>query len=137
MNERLLQFIWQFQYFSKNNLATTDEEPVQIIYQGSYNTNQGPDFSEGKIKISDTTWAGNIELHVNASDWNLHKHTGDNNYNNVVLHVVWNYNEEIKDGSGHTIPALELQSRVSKMLLRRYEDLMNATTFISCESNPT
>ncbi|MBP6432236.1 MAG: DUF2851 family protein, partial [Ferruginibacter sp.] len=38
MTERLLHFIWQFQYFNKTALQTTDGEAVEIIYQGSYNT---------------------------------------------------------------------------------------------------
>lgn len=131
MNERLLQFIWQFQYFSKNNLVTTEEEPVQIIYQGSYNTNQGPDFSDGKIKIGDTTWAGNIELHVQSGDWEDHNHSSDSNYKNVILHVVWEDNIALKN----SIPVIELQSRVSKILLEHYEQLMNTNSFISCEKS--
>ena len=44
MTERLLQYIWQFQYFNKTSLETVEGETVEIVYQGSYNTNQGPDF---------------------------------------------------------------------------------------------
>ncbi|MEQ1678925.1 MAG: DUF2851 family protein, partial [Chitinophagaceae bacterium] len=39
MTERLLQFIWQFQYFNKTALTTTTGEPVQVLYTGQYNTN--------------------------------------------------------------------------------------------------
>ena len=87
--ERLLQFIWQFQYFNQGGLKTTSGEELQIIYPGTYNTNQGPDFTGAKIKIGNTMWAGNVELHVRASDWNRHNHQLDKNYNNVILHVVW------------------------------------------------
>ena len=97
MKERLLQYIWQFQYFNKNELATANNEPLNIISPGSYNNNQGPDFLSAKIKINNTVWAGNIEVHVNSSDWNLHKHSADDNYNNIVLHVVWLNDKEIKD----------------------------------------
>jgi hypothetical protein len=90
LTERLLHFIWQFQYFDKKELATTNGEPVQIIFPGQYNTNQGPDFSDAKIKIGKETWAGAVELHVHTSDWDKHKHTGDDNYNNVILHVMKN-----------------------------------------------
>lgn len=131
MNERLLQFIWQFQYFSKNNLVTTEEEPVQVIYQGSFNTNQGPDFSDGKIKIGTTTWAGNIELHVHSSDWEKHSHGKDSNYKNVILHVVWEDDVKLKN----SIPVIELQFRVSKLLLEHYEQLMNTNSFIPCEKS--
>src|SRR5204863_2306872 len=86
MTERLLQFIWQFQYFNKSELATTIGEKVQIIFPGKYNTNQGPDFTDAKIKIGNTTWAGAIELHLKTSDWGKHNHENDKNYKNVILH---------------------------------------------------
>ena len=130
MKEKLLQYIWQFQYFHKNDLTTTDGGPLQIIHQGNFNTNQGADFSDAKIKIGDTTWAGNIELHINASDWNLHNHSADKNYNNIILHVVWQHDKEINNANNFA--TLELQSRVSKLLLSKYEALMNASLFIPC-----
>jgi len=77
MTERLLQYIWQFQYFSTANLVTAEEEVLQVIYPGFLNKNQGPDFLEAKIKVKDTAWAGNIELHLKSSDWIAHKHTDD------------------------------------------------------------
>lgn len=133
MKERLLQYIWQFQYFSKSELATVHGETLRIIFQGTFNTNQGPDFLSAKIRTDATTWAGNIELHIKSSDWDLHKHSADKNYSNIILHVVWQYDKEITDSGGNILPALELQSRVSNLLLSRYEELMNASFFIPCE----
>lgn len=130
MTERLLQFIWQFQYFNKSELLTSAGESLQIIFPGKYNTNQGPDFSEAKIKIGNTTWAGNIELHFKTSDWEKHNHHKDENYNNVILHAVWE-----NDTSQNAIPILELKERVSKILLQRYEELMKSTGFIACENS--
>ncbi len=131
MTERLLQYIWQFQYFNAANLTTIDAEIVQIIHPGTFNTNQGPDFLEGKIKVNETFWAGNIELHIKSSDWNLHKHSEDKNYNNIILHVVWDNDIEL----GLPFPVLEIQSRVSNLLLCRYEELMMTANFIPCESS--
>jgi len=144
MNERLLQFIWQFQYFNKGELTTNRGEPVGILFTGNYNTNQGPDFSNAMIRIGNTTWAGSVELHIKTSDWNKHQHQHDNNYNNVILHVVWE-----DDGSligvpatateqsgylpGSEIPVLALKGRVSTILLQRYEEWMHAVSFIPCE----
>lgn len=130
-----MQYIWQFQYFNKNELTTIDGDPIQIIHQGSFNTNQGADFSEAKIKIGNTTWAGNVELHIKSSDWNLHNHSADKNYNNIILHVVWQHDKEIKDIAGNNLPTLGLQNRVSKLLLNKYEALMNASSFIPCENH--
>jgi len=126
--ERLLQFIWQFQYFNKGELQTTAGEQLQIIFPGTHNTNQGPDFNDAKIKIGKTTWAGNLELHLLSSDWNKHNHQHDKNYNNVILHVVWE-----DDFPNYNIPVLTLKNRVSKILLQKYEELMNTKGFIPCE----
>lgn len=130
MTERLLQYIWQFQYFNKTDLCTQQGEVVQIIVAGQHNTNQGPDFSDAKIKIGKTTWAGSVELHLKTSDWKKHNHQEDKNYNNVILHVVWE-----DDALNNNIPVLELKGRVSKILLKRYEELMNNGSFIPCEKS--
>jgi hypothetical protein len=137
MTERLLQFIWQFQFFNKSELVTIDGDELKILFPGMFNTNQGPDFSDAKIKIGKTTWAGTVELHLQPGDWVKHNHHTDKNYNNVVLHVVW-------EGSRNSVPAaterssvvpvLELKGRVSKLLLDRYEVLMNSSSFIPCEN---
>jgi hypothetical protein len=134
MTERLLQFIWQFQYFNRNELLTTAGEKVQIIFSGNLNSNQGPDFGDAKIKIGKTTWAGAVELHLKTSDWKKHNHQGDKNYRNVILHVVW---ENDEPGLQNSVPIIELKDRVSKILLARYEELMHSQGFIPCEKNIT
>jgi hypothetical protein len=134
MTERLLQFIWQFQYFHSNELTASAGESIQVIFPGQFNTNQGPDFIHAKIKIDKEIWAGNVELHIKTSDWHKHQHQHDPNYNNVILHVVWEDDE--KQGSiRSSIPVIELQSRISNLLLQRYEDLMHASSFIPCEKS--
>lgn len=135
MTERLLQFIWQMQYFNKRELHTTANEPLYINYPGYLNTNQGPDFLEASIKINTTTWVGNIELHIRASDWKLHAHSADKNYKNIVLHVVWENDYEVRDEWGNAIPVLILQNRVSKLLLQRYEELMYTSEDIPCHNS--
>jgi Protein of unknown function (DUF2851) len=134
MKEDLLQYIWQFQYFNNSGLRTSAGESLQIINPGTHNTNQGADFTGAKIKIGETTWAGNIELHVNSSDWNVHHHSTDSNFNNVILHVVWNNNATIKDSNTNDLSTLELKDRVSKLLLERYRMLMSSSQFIPCEN---
>ncbi len=129
MTEQLLQFIWQFQYYNTSNLKTTAEEDLQILCAGIHNTNQGPDFLNAKIKCGDTTLVGSIELHLNASEWHLHNHSKDKNYNNVILHVVWNEDKNL----ALNFPVVELKSRVSNLLLDKYEALMHEKMFIPCE----
>lgn len=134
MKEDILQYIWKFQYYNRSQLFSTDGDEIRVIYPGELNTNQGPDFLEAKIKIKETLWAGNIEIHINSSQWNLHAHSNDQHFNNVILHVVWNQDVEIMDPAGNNIPTLEMQSRVSKILLEKYQKLMDSNQFISCEN---
>jgi Protein of unknown function (DUF2851) len=133
MREDLLQYIWQFQYFNTTGLRTSTGERLTIINPGNLNFNQGPDFNDSKIKIGNTTWVGNIEIHVRYSDWKKHKHSADSNYRNVILHVVWQDDSENPDDTGVSIPTLELQNRVSKILLDKYRTLMTSGKFIPCE----
>ena len=130
MNERLLQYIWQFQYFNFTDLKTQQGETLSILHAGLHNKNQGPDFLDAKIKINETIWAGNIELHVFSSDWKNHKHDDDSNYKNIILHVVWK--DDVK--LDMPFPVLELQSRVSKLLLEKYNNLVQSATAIPCAS---
>ena len=131
MTERLLQYIWQFQYFNSKELITAEEESLQVIHPGTLNTNQGPDFTDAKIKIGKTIWAGSIELHINSSDWKNHKHSGDKNYKNVILHVVWQHDTQLH----LPFSTLVLHDKVPKLLLKKYDELMNANSFIPCEKN--
>ena len=137
MREDIIQYIWKFQYFNHNQLQCTNGDTLSIIQPGFHNINQGPDFADAKIKINDTLWAGNVEVHINSSDWNKHNHSSDHNYNNVILHVVWNHGEEIKDHNKNNLPTLELQSRVSKLLLEKYKQMMEKPHFIPCEKLET
>ena len=132
MKEKLLHFIWKYQYFNKSCLETLRGEPLEIRFPGNYNLNQGADFSEAIIKIGSIILAGNIELHVKSSDWQKHHHSSDDNYSNIVLHVVWEADMEISDRFSNPIPSLELQTLVPKLLIKRYEQLMEDTATIHC-----
>jgi hypothetical protein len=134
MNEKLLQFIWQFQYFNKNALTTVDGSSLTILHPGQFNCNQGPDFSEARIKLNNTIWAGNIEIHIRASQWHTHHHTNDSNYSSVILHVVWVNDELIRNPNQQALATLELQHLVPKIMLQQYEQLMNAKGFVPCDN---
>jgi hypothetical protein len=133
MNEKLLQFIWQFQYFSKGNLLTTNLEPLTITKCGSLNNNQGPDFLDAIITIEGIQFAGNIEVHYKASDWIKHQHQTDTNYNNTILHVVWVNDISITTLNGNLIPTLVLDGRVPRITLERYQ-LMMENPLIPCQN---
>jgi hypothetical protein len=138
MTERLLQFIWQCRYFNPHELCIETGEALQIICPGELNTHQGPDFLQAAIRIGNTLWSGNIELHLLTSGWKKHAHEGDRHYNNVILHVVWEDDRERADrrpvaGPARDIPLLVLHHRVPKLLLGKYEEWMKSRAFVACE----
>lgn len=132
MNEHLLHFIWKFRLFNTDNLTTTNGLPVEVVKTGLHNTNSGADFQNAKVKIGEVLWAGNVEIHINTSDWQKHKHQHDAAYDNVVLHVVHNHDAEILNSKGKQIPVLELKDRVSTSTLTRYNELAKRDSTIPC-----
>lgn len=131
MNERLFQFIWQQLRFDQRNLATTAGEKVSILYQGTLNTNQGPDFLNARLRINETVWAGSVELHLRESDWKKHGHSGDEHYDNVILHVVMEANGPEEERS---IPTLSLDGRISRSLIERHSKLHTTADELPCRN---
>ncbi len=109
-------------------------ETCQVIKPGSHNTHAGPDFMDARLRIDGTLWAGNVEIHVNASDWYRHEHQKDEAYDNVILHVVYLEDKTVRRKSGEAIPTLELSGKFDNLLLKRYQTLMNNKSWIPCAS---
>ncbi len=131
MNEYFLQYIWRYNLFNKIEF-TTNNEPIEIISVGQLNTDSGPDFFNAKIKIGTTIWVGNVEIHIKSSDWERHNHQTDNAYNNVVLHVVSDYDKDICDSKDRIIPTVIL--KYDKEIELRYIQLLESKYKIKCES---
>jgi len=136
MREDLLQFIWKYKKLQLEQLVTTTDETLDIIDVGLHNKLAGPDFFNAKINIDGQLWAGNVEVHINSSDWYTHHHEKDNNYINVILHVVWKDDMTIYRKDNTEIPTLELRKYIPGELLARYQTLFDnrRTTFINCEN---
>lgn len=117
-------------------LRTSQNIPVEIIKTGQHNFNSGPDFFNSKLKIGKEVWAGNVEIHVKSSDWYVHGHESDENYDNVILHVVWTNDIEVFGRNNQVIPTLELNKIVSKRLIRKYQKLFSKSVqWINCEND--
>lgn len=130
MKEEFLQFIWKHGLLRKTDLKTTDGQPLEIISSGRFNTDSGPDFFNAKIRIGETIWAGNIEIHQKSSHWYRHRHNTDDAYNNVILHVV-----EFKDSpvlvKSQALPTLIISYPIE--ILENYEQLLHSAKWIACE----
>lgn len=132
MKESILHFIWQNKLFQSHSLLTTDGESVEVIDPGRLNTDAGPDFFNAKIKLGNTIWAGNVEIHTRSSEWARHGHDDDKAYNSVVLHVVKKADAQVFRADGAPIPQLELIYPAE--IEENYGQLMQNSLRIPCEN---
>jgi hypothetical protein len=130
--EDFLQYVWENNLFRRENILTVNNEPVIVLDTGTKNFDSGPDFFNARIKIGDTTWAGNVEIHKKCSDWNAHNHHMDKTYDNVILHVVETYDRPVHDSIGREIPTLLIS--YPEKIKANYEKLLSAQTWIACEN---
>ena len=134
MTEKLLQFIWKNRYFNQQGLELINGEPVTIEYAGEENIHQGPDFMNARIRVNGNYWIGHVELHLFSSGWEKHGHTDDENYRNVILHVVW---KQDRLDIQRNIPQLVLSNRIPRLMLETYAAWMHKPVFIPCELSVT
>lgn len=134
MTEEFLYYLWKNRLIS-HDLQTVDLQSVQIIHPGYQNFDSGPDFFNARIRIGETEWAGNVEIHIKSSDWIKHQHQKDKAFSSVILHVVYEHDMdvyEIKD-----IPCLSLKASFDEALYFRYRNLISAKDWIPCGSQVT
>lgn len=128
MTEDFLHYLWQNNLFARP-LSTIDGEQITVINPGFHNFNAGPDFSNARIRIGDTIWAGNVEIHINSSDWFKHGHQNDDAYSNIALHVVFKNDSKIPIPG---IPICELNDAVDYELYKAYETFLLTDKFVPC-----
>ncbi|WP_339904459.1 DUF2851 family protein [uncultured Cyclobacterium sp.] len=130
--EDFLQLIWKYQYFDKNTLETEGGSPIIIHKIGFHNQHEGPDFKEAEISLGGIRHYGHIEIHLRTSDWKNHNHHSDSAYNAVILHVVWQHDQEVKRKDGTVIPTLALEGKVLLDVIRNYQRLQSSTKKLLC-----
>lgn len=136
MQEDFLHYLWKYKKFETTNLQTTNGEVVSIKSFGTHNNNAGPDFFNAQITIGNQLWAGNVEIHIKSSDWFVHNHEVDTNYDNVILHVVWQHDTDVFRKDNSAIPTLVLKDYVHLSALNHYKKLFQSnTTWINCEND--
>lgn len=103
-----MQYVWQHRLWLAGDMFTVDGERVEVLDPGLRNTDAGPDFFNAKVRIANREWAGNVEIHVKASDWMRHGHDKDRAYDSVILHVVYNSDCRVSRPDGQLVPQLLL-----------------------------
>jgi hypothetical protein len=133
MTEEFLTHLWKYGLFDRTSLLSDTGEKIEVITLGENNSDAGPDFINAKIRIGNTLWAGNVEVHLNASDWKRHNHQTDRAYDNVILHVVLKADQPATRTNGTTIPTVEL--RFEPQLYLNYIRLVGNKNRISCHDH--
>ena len=119
--EDLLHYVWEYKLYTTDKLQTIEGIPLEIIDPGIHNTHAGPDFFNAKIKLGEELWVGNVEIHINSSDWYKHQHHLNKMYNSVILHIVECIDElEVRDQSRRAIPQwiIHIPGEIRKNYLR-------------------
>lgn len=126
MKEEFLYYLWENRLLDLE-LKTTDGEEVSVLSVGNRNFCSGADYVNARIKIGGMLWAGQVEIHVRASDWFRHKHQYDDNYNSVILHVVYEYDTDLLK-----IPTLEVKGKYDESLFYNYKKFVSSKNWIPC-----
>ncbi|WP_207427288.1 DUF2851 family protein [Pedobacter sp. SYSU D00535] len=135
-NEDFLHFVWKFRLFNQKALILSSGEPLEVISVGIHNSsNAGPDFENVKLRLGSTLWVGSVEIHKYSSDWERHNHSSDKAYDNTVLHVVYEHDQDCYRSDGTLIPVLVLKEYLAAGVVNRYKDLMLNLSWIPCENN--
>ncbi|MFC4721548.1 DUF2851 family protein [Geojedonia litorea] len=137
MQEDFLHYVWKYLKFDVLRATTAQHEALDILSVGQHNTNSGPDFFNAQIKIGEQFWAGNVEIHVKASEWFVHNHEQDKAYDNVILHVVWEHDTNIFRKDNSCLATLELKKFVDNTLFENYKNLLTSPyrKWINCEQD--
>lgn len=130
--EDLMQFIWGQRLFEQHGLRTTDGRAVEVVRPGRIQHDSGPDLVDARVRIDGQLWAGTVEVHLRSSEWNAHGHQHDPAYGNVVLHVVYEHDAEVRTLHGRVLPTVELFPRISPESIALHHALMRGRGFVPC-----
>ncbi|PKP33758.1 MAG: DUF2851 domain-containing protein [Bacteroidetes bacterium HGW-Bacteroidetes-17] len=131
--ESFLCYLWKFQLVNFP-LVSVDNKSIIVKNPGIRNTDGGPDFSNALIKIGETIWAGNVEIHCKSSDWIKHNHHHDRKYENVILHVVLEDDLGPNYESFKPVAVLELKNRFDFKIYSKYQGFIQNKGWIACEN---
>jgi hypothetical protein len=104
----LLQVIWFHQRVRRDELKTADGRTLQVLHPGFWNRERGPDFRGAILRFGqEAACRGDVEIDLHSQDWHGHKHEGNPDFKNVILHVVWRPREQPERPTLHLAPILD------------------------------
>lgn len=131
MDEAFVQKLWNEQRFFDTNMAAIDGRTIRVLKPGIWNHNEGPDFMHAEIEIDGELYMGDVEIHVQSSEWYRHKHHLNSRYNRVILHAVYfddHINLRTRLQNGKRLPTLELLKWIAADTGDLYDQTQGAAT---------
>lgn len=91
---------------------------IHLLYPGRRSNEWGCDFQDAIFSLDGERIIGDVEIHVEAKDWYIHRHNRDEKYSRVRLHVVWSNSDklEITDCNGRKILTIVLEPYFRELL---------------------
>lgn len=128
-SERLLQAVWQHQRLKRGELKTAGGKSVRVFHPGFASLEGGPDFCNAVLQIgNEAAVSGDVEIDLRASGWRAHGHDKNKNFQNVILHVVWD--EEVQGSKSRVQGSPEVLS------LKNILDAPPSELSLSLENEP-
>ncbi len=107
--EDFLHFVWQNRLYQKLiPKRSLSGQKIEVLDVGILNRDAGADFFNAKIRIGAIVWVGAVEIHRSSKEWYEHKHDQDPNYQNVILHIVEQDNQQVRLKNGEELPCCEM-----------------------------
>jgi hypothetical protein len=131
MKEEFLHYLWKYGLYYADNLKDNEGNAIEVIHPGEYNRDSGPDFFNARIRIKETEWAGNVEIHTRASHFETHGHNNDHAFDNVILHIVAESDKKVRNARGQEVLTVKIQ--FDKSLFEKYTELVNNPYIIACQ----
>jgi hypothetical protein len=123
-SERLLQAVWQHQRLQRDRLKTNDGSIVRVIHPGFISVEGGPDFQDAVIQTGDAApRSGDVEIDLRSAGWRAHGHDKNKNFQNVILHAVWDESQSVANDNAP--PVLSLKNVLDAPLAELSRSLEN------------
>lgn len=130
--EYYLHYIWQNNLFdSLEGSRELASSQIDVLDIGIINEDAGADFLNAKIKIDGILWVGNIEIHTRSSQWKEHHHDEDPTYNNVILHIVKEDNQQCISQNGRIIPTAVI--KYSETVYQKAVEFYKQRDYLVCK----
>ena len=135
MIEGQLHRLWDSKMLPFPELQLTDGSDLIVVKTGLLNERMGgPDFRGAQVIYHGLRHIGSVEIHINSSDWYQHGHDRDKNYDDVVLHVVYNDDRPVYR-EGAPLPTLELKQWITDHEFSADTSIENKSSALICGSS--